>query len=131
LFDIIQKISPQIQSRSEINAMWLKGSWATGRNNEKSDIDIWLDVTDGAFDECIDMFRSALLKVGEIDWEKSRGIYSIEPMPQKHTFHLVGFPKEQMIELDLQEHSRKFVFSRKAHVIKVIFDKNSTIRWGD
>ncbi|MGF7229679.1 MAG: nucleotidyltransferase domain-containing protein [Candidatus Saccharibacteria bacterium] len=131
LFDIIQKILPDVQTIPEIHAMWLEGSWATGRNNEHSDIDVWLDIEDGAFVQCIDAFRNTLLKVGAIDWEKSRGIYSTDPKLQKHTFHLRGFPEEQVIELDLQEHSRNFVFSKKEHTIKILFDRDATIKWAD
>lgn len=123
------RISPLVEQASNIHAMWLEGSWATGKNNVNSDIDVWLDVADGTFDEGIVHFRKALTQVGEIDWEESRGIYSETPKLQKHTFHLIGFPEPQCIELDLQEHSRNFVFDAGEHVIKVIFDKNHTIRW--
>jgi predicted nucleotidyltransferase len=129
LHDLIEKITPDLQRVPEIHAMWLEGSWATGRNNDQSDIDVWLDVKDGAFTECIDQFRSALSKVGDIDWEKSRGIYSTNPNLQKHTFHFSGFPEPQRIELDLQEHIRNFIFDKNEHVIEVVFDKDNTIKW--
>lgn len=130
LYEVVERVVPKIERISEVHAMWLEGSWATGRNNEHSDIDIWLDVEDGTFDACINVFREALLKVGKIDWEESRGIYSTDPRLQKHTFHLSGFPTEQRIELDLQEHSRNFKFNKNEHTIKVIFDKSNTIQWG-
>jgi len=34
-----------------------------------------------------------------------------------------------MIGVDLQEHSRQFVFRHDEHVIKILFDKDQTIRW--
>jgi predicted nucleotidyltransferase len=131
LHDVIEKIAPDIKSVPKIHAMWLEGSWATGRNNDQSDIDVWLDVENGAFTECIDRFRDALMKAGNIDWEKSRGVYSTEPKLEKHTFHLSGFSEPQRIELDLQEHSRSFIFDKNEHVIEVIFDKDNTIQWRD
>jgi predicted nucleotidyltransferase len=131
LLEVIQRISPGLENESAINAMWLEGSWATSKNNEHSDIDVWLDVKDGTFEACIDAFRSLLSKNWTIDWEKSRGIYSKAPKLQKHTFHLKGLPEEQRIELDLQENSRKFKFDKNEHIIKVLFDKNNTIQWID
>lgn len=129
LLEIIQKIAPVIKKNVNIHAMWLEGSWATGMNNVHSDIDVWLDVNDGTFDECIAVFRNELAKVGKIDWEKSRGIYSDAPRLTKQTFHLDGFSDEQAIELDLQEHGRQFEFDKKENKIKVIFDKDKTIQW--
>ena len=129
LYEIILKLSPGLERAQIINALWLEGSWATGKNNDDSDIDVWMDVEDGKFAESIDIFRTALQEIGKIDWEDSRGVYSENPRLQKHTFHLEGFPLKQSIELDLQEHIRKFVFNKDEHVIKVIFDKNKSIIW--
>ena len=129
LFDVIKNIAPTVAQIDHIHVMWLEGSWATGKNNNKSDIDVWIDVDDNTFTECIDAFRDALKVIGVIDWEESRGVYSYDPKLQKHTFHLLGFPHPQRIELDLQDHSRNFVFDANKHIIKVIFDKDHTIRW--
>lgn len=129
LLDVITSIAPLVAESPLIHAMWLEGSWATGMSNEGSDIDVWLDVDEGTFTECIDLFRASLTTIGEIDWERSRGVYSHNPRLQKHTFHLTGFPEPQCIELDLQEHSRQFVFNRDEHAITVIFDKEQTIIW--
>ena len=129
LNDVIDEIASHVAKSEHIHAMWLEGSWATGKNHDASDIDVWLDVDDGTFDACIAVFRAALLSSGQIDREESRGIYSSNPTLQKHTFHLAGFPEPQCIELDLQEHSRNFLFNRNDHIIKIIFDKDETIRW--
>ncbi len=130
LLKTIEKIAPEIQKNPKIHAMWLEGSYATGKFHEKSDIDVWLDVDDGAFEKVFNYFRQKLQQIGDIDREESRGLYSDNPKLAKQTFHLDGFPKEQVIELDLQEHSRKFVFSKNEHTIKVLFDKDQTINWG-
>jgi len=130
LLQVIETIASGISVNPNIYAMWLEGSWATGKNNEHSDIDVWLDVEDGCFDSCIAYFRDELKKVGDIDWEDARGIYSENPKLIKQIFHLAGFPKDQTVELDIQEHSRNFVFNKNDHIIKVIFDKNGTIIWG-
>jgi predicted nucleotidyltransferase len=129
LLDVINTIAPALANDENINALWIEGSWATGKNNDMSDIDVWIDVEDNSFEACIAQFRAALSDVGTIDWEKSRGVYSEKPKLQKHTFHLQGFPEAQRIELDLQQHSRKFIFKRDEHTMQPIFDKADVIRW--
>jgi predicted nucleotidyltransferase len=131
LYDVINDIAPRVAQCEHIHAMWLEGSWATGKNHDGSDIDVWLDVDDGTFERSISVFRAALSITHMIDWEKPKGVYSENPKLQKHTFHLAGFPHPQRIELDLQEHSRGFVFDPHEHIIMVIFDKNETIRWAN
>lgn len=129
LRDIIEKVAAELKSAPYIHAMWIEGSYATGKNNEKSDVDVWMDVDDGTFDKSIDLFREELLKIVEVDEEESRGIYSHEPKLTKQTFFLKNYPRDNCIELDLQEHSRNFVFSKDEHSIIVLFDKDNTIRW--
>ncbi|MEX0877789.1 MAG: nucleotidyltransferase domain-containing protein [Candidatus Spechtbacterales bacterium] len=129
LFDVVKEIALRLKENQHIHAMWLEGSYATEKFTENSDIDVWLDIDNGMFDECIDIVRKELQKVGKIDAEEARGIYSQNPKLAKHIFHLKGFPKAQTIELDLQEHSREFTFSRKEHIIKILFDKDETIQW--
>lgn len=131
LLKVIEIITPDIKANPHIHAMWLEGSYATGKYNDHSDIDVWLDVDDGAFDKCVEGFKSALETVGKIDGEELRGVYCENPKLAKYIFHLNGFPKEQTIELDMQEHSRKFKFSRVDHVIKILFDRDETIQWQD
>ncbi|CAN5653216.1 hypothetical protein BH23PAT2_BH23PAT2_07950 [soil metagenome] len=129
LLDVIQRIAPGLNENNNIYAMWIEGSWATGKNNDGSDIDVWLDVANDTFDVCIDAFRDELVRIGTIDWEKSRGIYSEQPKLTKHTFHLQNFSEKQVVELDLQEKSRDFIFNKDEHTIKIIFDKNHSIKW--
>lgn len=131
LMDVAKEISLNIKETPYINAMWIEGSWATGENNARSDIDIWLDVEDNLFEQSIDAFRESLSSLGEIDWEKSRGVYSENPKLQKQTFHLAGFTEPQCIELDLQQHSRNFKFDRVGNPIIILFDKNNTIQWNE
>lgn len=131
LLEIVQTVALRIKGRSYIHAMWLEGSYATGEYNEQSDIDVWLDVNEGKFDECIEVFRQVLNSITEIEKETTRGVYSDAPKLMKQTFYLKGFPPGQVVELDMQEHSRKFKFSKKEHTIKILFDKDNTIQWRD
>ena len=126
--EIINRVSTGIKKSPLIHAMWLEGSYATGEFNQSSDIDVWFDVSDGAFDDCIAIFRQALASVVEISNESNeKGVYSQKPKLQKHTFYLQGFSPENCIELDLQEHSRNFDFSQSDHVVKVLFDKSGVV----
>lgn len=126
--EIIELLSVSLKESPRIHAMWLEGSYATGKFNEQSDIDVWLDVNDGAFDEYIATFRQALASVIEIAYESGKkGVYPQNPKLQKHTFYRKGYAPENCIELDLQEHSRNFDFSNTKHAVKVIFDKSNVI----
>jgi len=127
----IKKIAPEIFKNRHIHAMWLEGSYATGRFNQQSDIDVWLDVDDDTFEYCAKVFKRHLEKLGKVDYEEARGVYSTDPRLAKYVFHLKGFPEEQTIELDMQEHSRNFVFSKSIHTIEVLFDKDNTVQWKD
>jgi len=129
LLEIIEKLAPEMEKNPCVHAMWLEGSYATGKFTEKSDIDVWLDVDDGTFKECVTDFREKLSQIVEIKKEETRGIYSEDPKLMKQTFYLKDFPEGQVVELDLQEHSRDFKFSKKNNTIKVLFDKNNTIQW--
>src|SRR5690606_7928477 len=128
LLEIINKLAPLIAENPNVHAMWLEGSYATGKNHGGSDIDVWLDVDEGSFDSCLDDFRKKLGQIVKIRQEATRGIYSDNPKLMKQTFILEGFLEGQDIELDLQEHSRYFVFSHNKHVLKILFDKDKTIK---
>ena len=129
LSEVIEKLSPEIEKNERVHAMWLEGSYATGKFTAKSDIDGWVDVDNGTFDECVNDFRDKLSKIVEVEKEETRGIYSEDPKLMKQTFYLKNFPEGQVIELDLQEHSRRFKFTKGDNVIKVLFDKDETIQW--
>ncbi len=60
LLEIIDRVSPEIEKNNYVHAMWLEGSYATGKNNEQSDIDVWMDVDDGMFEYCLENFRKKL-----------------------------------------------------------------------
>ena len=125
------KIAPQVKKNPHVHAMWLEGSYATGDFNEQSDIDVWLDVDDGTVEYCAKDFRKNISKVIGINSEESYKNYSIKPKLSKYTFYLNEFPKEQAVELDIQEHNRMFKFTKGENVIKVLFDKDGSIQWKD
>lgn len=128
LTDIVQELASELKINRHIHAMWLEGSYATGENNELSDIDVWMDVDDGLFDHAFNIFEKHLDKIVGCEWGENRGIYSENPKLAKRIYYLKGFSEDNAIELDLQEHSRNFVFP-KGHPIKVLFDKDNTIEF--
>lgn len=131
LIEIITMLAPMVAKNPHVHAMWLEGSYATSKQHDGSDIDVWLDVDDNSFERCVNDFREKLAQLVEIKMETTRGIYSSNPKLMKQTFILEGFSEGQDIELDLQEHSRQFVFSKNDNAVKVLFDKDETIKWKD
>ena len=129
LLGIVRSLADEVAKNPHVHAMWIEGSYATGEHTDRSDIDVWLDVDDGSFESCVQDFRLKLQALVEIERETTRGVYSDSPKLMKQTFVLRGFPDGQHIELDLQEHSRQFRFSRDHHVVEVLFDKDQTIQW--
>ena len=79
LLEVVEAVAPPIMGDRHVHAMWLEGSYATGNANERSDIDVWLDVDDGSFAHCVHAFRSALASIQQIRAEDPRGIYSRSP----------------------------------------------------
>ena len=129
LLGIVRSLADEVARNPQVHAMWIEGSYATGEHTDQSDIDVWLDVDDGSFESCVQDFRLKLQALVEIERETTRGVYSDSPKLMKQTFVLRGFPEGQHIELDLQEHSRQFRFSREHHAVEVLFDKDQTIQW--
>ena len=129
LLGVVRSLADEVAKNPHVHAMWIEGSYATGEHTDQSDIDVWLDVDDGSFESCVQDFRLKLQALVEIERETTQGIYCDSPKLMKQTFVLRGFPEGQNIELDLQEHSRQFRFSRDHHVIEVLFDKDQTIQW--
>ena len=74
LSEIVETIANKIQTEPFIHAMWLEGSYATGKFNEQSDIDVWLDVDEGEFERSVDSFRKVLSEIVAIDRETTRGV---------------------------------------------------------
>lgn len=131
LLDIIFKIRPTLEKNECIHAMWLEGSYATGGFTEDSDIDVWLDVEDDAFQEAADVFEDTLKEAGVLREVEPLAQYSEEPKLAKAKFYLNGKTDDQRVELDIQSHERQFTFSRAEHAIVVLFDKDQTIQWKD
>ena len=103
LMAIIGQLAPKIEENSQVHAMWIKGSYATGKNNSQSDIDVWVDGVVGSFDLCLAAFRLKLQEMVEVEKEISRGIYSDSPKLMKQTFILKGFPNAPSSRMNIRK----------------------------
>jgi predicted nucleotidyltransferase len=129
LQEIIAKIQTRIEGAENIHAMWLEGSYATGDAHVESDIDVWVDIDDGSFPETFKIFKEALDEHNLLRSYEDFHVYSKNPLLAKAKFYLLGKNDNQRIELDMQPHSRNFIFSKQEHQIRVLFDKDNTVRW--
>lgn len=128
---IIRTLQKELKEHPNVHAAWLEGSLATGNADEHSDIDIWFDIDDDSVSETFSAIERALESVGTID-----GQFSM-PDPNEHirsrVYHLAGTPPTLQIDIDLQLHSRdmKFTHGVVDQDIKVLFDKDGTIKFED
>jgi hypothetical protein len=126
---IVQILRTGLIRNRSVYAMWLEGSYATDRVDIYSDLDICLDVEDGCEKKIANQAIKLLHDLSPVDflyeWPK--------PHPQiwHPVIHLQGSPKTLVIDLNIQSHSRKdvFIIGLPEHQIKVIFDKDDTIKY--
>lgn len=131
LIEIILKVKAAIKDCPSINAMWLEGSYATGFYVANSDIDVWIDVVPGSQKESYDCFCKAVNNVVPISDASMLDHYSDQPTLHKAKIYLDGKSNANRVELDIQESTRDFIFSRKDHDIVVMFDKTGAIQYCD
>lgn len=127
--EIVGNVASEIKYNPKIHAMWLEGSYVTGKFNEKSDIDVWLDVDDEMFEGSFNAVRKVLQDLRVLRKYEELNYYSKDPVLAKAKFYLADKTDDQRIELDIQPHSRQFKFSKVEHKIKILFDKDATIQW--
>lgn len=129
LIEIILKLRTTLEADSRVHALWLEGSYATGKFNNKSDIDVWLDADPSTELAVAKLFEQALNSVISVRRTEELTVYSKAPRLAKAKFYLENFSDNNRIELDIQQHGRKFLFDRKENPILIIFDKDETIKW--
>lgn len=132
---IRQKILTHLQSRLEaderVYAMWLEGSDGTGTSDEFSDLDINVDVEDGYELASLTSIKHFLEELGPLD------SISIITQPNAdlwfQVFHIQGTSPHLLIDVNIQRHSRNFLFCRqnKAETPVVLFDKAKVIKFHD
>ena len=119
---IITTLVRGLQSDPHAHAMWLEGADAEGRVDAYSDLDIWLDVDDGAAEAVFAAARALLLGLGPLDYEHQLR----HPHPQIHhtVYHLQGTPETLILDLCLQDHSRAPSLFAGFGEIAILFDKD-------
>lgn len=130
LIDILLRAKPLIRESGAINALWIEGSYATGKFNDESDIDAWLDIVPGEQVRALEDFKQAVSSITHLREVSEITYYSDIPRLAKVKLYIEGKPDDSRIELDMQERTREFVFDRKAHDIVVLFDKIGVITYG-
>jgi predicted nucleotidyltransferase len=105
--------------------MWIAGSVAEGYADELSDVDLWLDVDDGKEEELSEFIEAFLESKGELDVRLG---LSLEPPYTHRVYHLKGTNPYHFIEFTLHTHSHEHDFDQGARKIKILFDKDGTIK---
>lgn len=126
---ILEALHAGLAPISAVRALWLEGSFAAGTADDLSDIDVWLDVDDGHFDDALDWVAEILRRLGPLDLDYPRP--HPHPLICQRFFHLVGTPEALTIDVCAQAHSRNFAFTLDVvhEVPLVLFDKTGVIRF--
>ncbi|HXY18295.1 MAG TPA: aminoglycoside 6-adenylyltransferase [Candidatus Nitrosopolaris sp.] len=122
----LARLTNSLKQHTAVHAAWLEGSRGEGTNDEFSDMDIWVDVDDGREEEVYEHIESFLRKIGELDVDYAANI--AHPLLRHRTYHIAGTNPFERLEINMQSHSRNFRFTEGVHNIKVLFDKDSTIK---
>lgn len=124
---IINYISSDLEKNPSVNALWLEGADAHSRVDEYSDIDLWMDVTDGKESEILYRLEIILSNIGVIDFSYE------QPHPHKKIrqkfFHLQNTSEYLVIDVCVQSHSRIFRYTKeyKDEKVKILFDKTNVV----
>jgi predicted nucleotidyltransferase len=118
-----------LETDERVYAVWLEGSRAEGYSDTYSDFDLWLDVEDGAEESVLELIERVLAGGARLDLKFEMPVEN--PYLRHLTYHIAGTDPFQRVEVNVQSHSRDFVFLRGVHQIEVIFTKDGAIRWAD
>ncbi|MBS0191917.1 MAG: nucleotidyltransferase domain-containing protein [Phycisphaerales bacterium] len=127
--EVLQGVIPRLQSHEKVLAAWLGGSDATGRADEKSDIDLCVIAEDGSAAELRSVIETALEAVVPI-----RLKYDL-PAPTWHGFmqsfyQLENAPEWLMVDWVLVERSQRnpWLEVERHGSPRILFDKIGIIK---
>jgi hypothetical protein len=128
---IIDQIGRQLQDNPMVYAFWLEGADGTATVDAYSDLDIWLDVEDGAEGAVFEEVEAGLSWLGRIDYRYEKPMD--HPQLRHRLYHLEGTPASLLLDVVIQSHSREFEFVRQqdSERPKVIWDKAQVVRFRD
>lgn len=128
---IINNLKDNLQNNFWVYAFWLEGSAAKDEMDEYSDLDLWFDVKDEKVDEVMGEIEQILSEFGQLDFSYQQE----KPHPQivHKIFHIVGMPESLFLDVNIQSHSREFIFTKDmpGEETKTIFDKVGVIKFKD
>lgn len=126
---IIDALKMRLQENPLVYALWLEGSDSIDSSDEYSDIDIVADVKDGNERVIFEEIEKILSEISELDFNYEG------PRPNKFSyykiFHLKNSPEHLLIDVNIQSHSRNFVFTKenKYEQPLILFDKIGAIKF--
>ena len=130
---IIAHLCERLGADPLVRAATLGGSDATGRADERSDVDVFVLVEPGAIEHTAALFEHALLELSPLNVR-----YRL-PMPTWHGFHqafyqLARASEDHMVDwviVETRPETWRIWFEQERHGRhKVLFDKDSLIRAG-
>jgi predicted nucleotidyltransferase len=126
---VVEKLRNELQPLEFCRAAWLGGSDATGRADERSDVDLCVIVSDGMTEFAADSIDEAVRALSPVR------IHYRLPMPTWHGFHqafyqLADAPEELMVDWVIIEAStpHPWLEVERHGTAKVLFDKDGLIR---
>lgn len=124
---IANRLKEVLEDDKAVHAMWISGSVAEGYADELSDIDLYIEITDGQEEAVFSVVEKFLLTEGELDVKFTEGITP----PYSHcVYHLAHMQPQHFIEITLHSHSNKFSLFDRLRKIEVLFDKDGTTEFG-
>ncbi len=128
---VIRLLEDAFRNDPRVYALWLEGSDGLGRSDAYSDLDVWLDVSDGDEQAVLDACAAVLQTLRPIDFEDRTD----NPHPKifQRCLHLAGTSPYLLLDLCVQSHSRgaegcTFVAGDVAEYPRVLFDKAEVVR---
>jgi len=121
---IVDELKELLENDPNTHAMWIAGSIAEGFADGLSDVDLWVDVSDGKDQELYSAIESFLETKGELDVKLGR---SLEQPYTHRVYHIKDTNPYHFVEFTLHTHSHKHDFSQGNRKIKILFDKDGTI----
>lgn len=124
--DELGAIQDILKESDFVHAAWIEGSIAEGFNDDLSDIDLWIDVDDDKEDAAFGVIEEYLKSKAplEINFE----VELAHPQIRHKVYRLKSAADFDILEVNIQSHSRNFVFTEGVESIKVLFDKDGTIQ---
>lgn len=128
---IINTLEAGFINNPVVYAFWLEGADAMNSVDKYSDIDIWLDVEDGQEGNILKEIKKILTLLAEIDFEHEED--HPHPKIRQKFFHLKSTSEFLIIDVCIQSHSRKLIFTKgnNGDAVKIVFDKDNTLKFTD